>query len=288
MRLLPFSLIICIVSVSFCAQKETPAPPPIAEVTTPTVPTTPTPPTPTIDTTRKLVWSDEFNKDGAPDSTKWAYNIGTGSNGWGNNEAQFYTNELTNARIENGKLIIEARKENKGGKSYTSARLITLGKTTWTYGRIEVRAKIPKGFGTWPAIWMLGENINSVGWPACGEIDIMEHVGKDQDVMFWSIHTKRLNWTLGTQQTFSKRVNGISNDFRVFKLDWTKELLQFYIDDVLYFTVNNDGRGVDFYPFTEPQYLLLNLAIGGNFGGSTIDDSIFPVRMEVDYVRVYQ
>jgi beta-glucanase (GH16 family) len=288
MRLLPFSLIICIVSVSFCAQKETPAPPPIAEVTTPTVPTTPTPPTPTIDTTRKLVWSDEFNKDGAPDSTKWAYNIGTGSNGWGNNEAQFYTNELTNARIENGKLIIEARKENKGGKSYTSARLITLGKTTWTYGRIEVRAKIPKGFGTWPAIWMLGENINSVGWPACGEIDIMEHVGKDQDVMFWSIHTKRLNWTLGTQQTFSKRVNGISNDFRVFKLDWTKERLQFYIDDVLYFTVNNDGRGVDFYPFIAPQYLLMNLAIGGNFGGSTIDDSIFPVRMEVDYVRVYQ
>ncbi|MFN6246034.1 MAG: family 16 glycosylhydrolase [Chitinophagaceae bacterium] len=288
MRLLPFSLIICIVSVSFCAQKETPAPPPIAEVTTPTVPTTPTPPTPTIDTTRKLVWSDEFNKDGAPDSTKWAYNIGTGSNGWGNNEAQFYTNELTNARIENGKLIIEARKENKGGKSYTSARLITLGKTTWTYGRIEVRAKIPKGFGTWPAIWMLGENINSVGWPACGEIDIMEHVGKDQDVMFWSIHTKRLNWTLGTQQTFSKRINGISNDFRVFKLDWTKERLQFYIDDVLYFTVNNDGRGVDFYPFIAPQYLLMNLAIGGNFGGSTIDDSIFPVRMEVDYVRVYQ
>ncbi|MCE2843856.1 MAG: glycoside hydrolase family 16 protein [Sediminibacterium sp.] len=288
MRLLPFSLIICIVSVSFCAQKETPAPPPIAEVTTPTVPTTPTPPTPTIDTTRKLVWSDEFNKDGAPDSTKWAYNIGTGSNGWGNNEAQFYTNELTNARIENGKLIIEARKENRGGKSYTSARLITLGKTTWTYGRIEVRAKIPKGFGTWPAIWMLGENINSVGWPACGEIDIMEHVGKDQDVMFWSIHTKRLNWTLGTQQTFSKRVNGISNDFRVFKLDWTKERLQFYIDDVLYFTVNNDGRGVDFYPFIAPQYLLMNLAIGGNFGGSTIDDSIFPVRMEVDYVRVYQ
>ena len=288
MRLLPFSLIICIVSVSFCAQKETPAPPPIAEVTTPTVPTTPTPPTPTTDTTRKLVWSDEFSKDGAPDSTKWAYNIGTGSNGWGNNEAQFYTNELTNARIENGKLIIEARKENRGGKSYTSARLITLGKTTWTYGRIEVRATIPKGFGTWPAIWMLGENINSVGWPACGEIDIMEHVGKDQDVMFWSIHTKRLNWTLGTQQTFSKRVNGISNDFRVFKLDWTKERLQFYIDDVLYFTVNNDGRGVDFYPFIAPQYLLMNLAIGGNFGGSTIDDSIFPVRMEVDYVRVYQ
>lgn len=287
MRLLPFSLIICIVSVSFCAQKESPAPP-IAEVTTPTPPPTSTTPTPTTDTTRKLVWSDEFSKDGAPDSTKWAYNIGTGSNGWGNNEAQYYTNDLTNARIENGKLVIEARKENKGGKSYTSARLITLGKTTWTYGRIEVRAKIPKGYGTWPAIWMLGENINSVGWPACGEIDIMEHVGKDQDIMFWSTHSKKLNWTLGTQQTFSTRVNGIANDFRVFKLDWTKERLQFYIDDILYFTVNNDGRGVDFYPFVAPQYLLMNLAIGGNFGGTTIDDSIFPVRMEVDYVRVYQ
>ncbi len=287
MRLVPFSLLIGVLSLSFCAQKEAPAPiPPV--VTTPTTPTAPTTPTTPTDTTKKLVWSDEFGTDGAPDPSKWAYDIGTGSNGWGNNEAEYYTNELTNARVENGKLVIEARKENKGGKFYTSARLLKQGKATWTYGRIEVRAKIPKGVGTWPAIWMLGDNIKTVGWPACGEIDIMEHVGKDLDKMFWSAHSKKLNWTLGTQQTYTTYINGITNDFHVFKLDWTKESLKFYVDDVLYYTAINDGRGTDYYPFTEPQFLLLNLAIGGNLAGNNIDDSIFPVRMEVDYVRVYQ
>jgi beta-glucanase (GH16 family) len=116
----------------------------------------------------------------------------------------------------------------------------------------------------------------------------MEHVGKDLDKMFWSAHSKKLNWTLGTQQTYSTSINGITNDFHLFKLDWTKESLKFYVDDVLYYTANNDGRGTDYYPFTEPQFLLLNLAIGGNLAGNTIDDSIFPVRMEVDYVRIYQ
>ena len=163
MRLLPFTLVVGMLSLSFCAQKEAPTPtPPV--VTTPTTPTTP--PTTTTDTTKKLVWSDEFGTDGAPDASKWAYDIGTGTNGWGNNEAEYYTSDLTNARVENGKLVIEARKENKGGKFYTYARMLTQGKATWTYGRIEVRAKIPKGVGTWPAIWMLGDNIKTVGWPA--------------------------------------------------------------------------------------------------------------------------
>jgi beta-glucanase (GH16 family) len=286
MRLLPLTALLTVLSLSFCAQKEAPSPAPVV----PSNPTTPsTPSTPAVtDTVKKLVWSDEFDKGTRPDTTKWAYNIGTGSNGWGNNEAEYYTSDSTNARIENGNLIIEARKENKGGKSYTSARLLTQGKASWTYGRIEVRAKLPKGVGTWPAIWMLGDNINTVGWPACGEIDIMEHVGKVQDEINWSTHSKLNNWTLGTQRTNKATIDGVSTAFHVYKLEWSKDYIQFFVDDKLYYTSPNEGKGSDYYPFVAPQFLLLNFAIGGNMGGNTIDDSIFPCRMEVDYVRVYQ
>ena len=171
MRLLTLTSLLSLLLLSFCAQKEAPSTTPVTP--TPTTPTAPTTPVVT-DTTKKLVWSDEFNSGTRPDTTKWAYNIGTGQGGWGNNESEYYTSDSTNARIENGSLVIEARKENKGGKFYTSARMLTQGKSTWTYGRFEIRAKLPKGLGTWPAIWMLGDNINTVGWPTCGEIDIME------------------------------------------------------------------------------------------------------------------
>ena len=240
------------------------------------------------DSARKLIWSDEFNTGSRPDTTKWKYDIGTGSNGWGNNEAQYYTSNFTNARIKHGNLIIEARKEKKGGKNYTSARLLTQGKAAWTYGRIEVRAKLPKGLGTWPAIWMLGENFNKVGWPACGEIDIMEHVGKEQDVINWSTHSKLNNWTRGTQKTYKATIDSVSTAFHIYKLDWSKNQIQFFVDDKLYFTSLNEGKGDDYYPFTAPQFLLLNFAVGGNMGGNKIDDRIFPCSMEIDYVRVYQ
>lgn len=282
MRLLPLTAILSLVALSFCAQKEAPSPAPLPDIVTPTTPSTPT------DTVKKLVWSDEFNAGSRPDTTKWVYNIGTGSNGWGNNEAQYYTGDSTNARIENGNLIIEARKENKGGKSYTSARMITQGKASWTYGRMEIRAKLPKGVGTWPAIWMLGDNITTAGWPACGEIDIMEHVGKDQDMVHWSTHSKLNNWTLGTQRTNKSTIDGVSSAFHVYKIEWSKDFIQFFVDGQLYYTSPNEGKGSDYYPFNAPQFLLLNLAIGGNFGGQTINDAIFPCRMEVDYVRVYQ
>jgi beta-glucanase (GH16 family) len=285
MRLLPLTAILSLVALSFCAQKEAPGPAPLPDIVTPTTPTTPSTPT---DTVKKLVWSDEFNTGSRPDTTKWVYNIGTGSNGWGNNEAQYYTGDSTNARIENGNLIIEARKENKGGKSYTSARMITQGKASWTYGRMEIRAKLPKGVGTWPAIWMLGDNITTAGWPACGEIDIMEHVGKDQDMVHWSTHSKLNNWTLGTQRTNKSTIEGVSTAFHVYKIEWSKDFIQFFVDGQLCYTSPNEGKGSDYYPFNAPQFLLLNLAIGGNFGGQTINDAIFPCRMEVDYVRVYQ
>lgn len=138
----------------------------------------------------KLVWSDEFNSGKTPDTSKWNFNIGNGEWGWGNNEQQYYTKEASNARIENGNLIIEARKEDKENFKYTSARMLTQGKASWTYGRFEIRAKLPKGMGSWPAIWMLGDNIKTVGWPACGEIDIMEEVWKEPNVINWSTHSK--------------------------------------------------------------------------------------------------
>ncbi len=285
MRLITLTAILSVVSLSFCAQKEAPNPTPV--VPTPTTPTTPTTP-PVTDTTKKLVWSDEFDKGTRPDTTKWAYNIGTGSGGWGNNEMEYYTSDSTNARIENGNLVIEARVQSKGGKNYTSARMLTQGKASWTYGRFEIRAKLPKGNGTWPAIWMLGDNIGTAGWPACGEIDIMEEVGKELNVINWSAHSKLLNWTLGTQKTYKTTVDGATDAFHVYKLDWNKDNMSFYVDDKLYYTVANDGRGTDSYPFVAPQFLLLNLAIGGNMPGFIIDESVFPVRMEVDYVRIYQ
>lgn len=240
------------------------------------------------DTTKKIVWSDEFNTGTTPDTSKWAFNIGTGSYGWGNNEAQYYTSDPSNVRIEKGHLVIEARKEKKKESLYTSARLLTKGKQAWTYGRFEIRAKLPKGLGTWPAIWMLGNNIDTVGWPKCGEIDIMEEVGKEPDMIHWSTHSNKLNWPLGTQKTYQQLLKGVTDDFHIYSLDWNSHAIQFYVDNTLYFTVLNDGRGIDYYPFVTPQFLLLNLAIGGNMGGSSIDDQIFPVQMLVDYVRVYQ
>jgi len=286
MRILPLSSLLVLMSLSFCSQKEAPK-------TVDVIPTTPnTPTTPVVtDTAKKLVWSDEFNQNGLPDTTKWAYNIGTGSNGWGNNESEYYTKDSANARVSNGSLIIEARKQSIGGKNYSSARLLTQGKASWTYGRLEIRAKLPKGVGTWPAIWMLGNNIEgagAVGWPACGEIDIMEHTGKDLGVINFSAHSKLLNWTLGTQKTFKTNIDNVTDSFHVYSIDWNKDMIKFYVDGTLYYNVPNDGRGTDYYPFIAPQFLILNLAIGGNFAGNIIDDTIFPVRMEIDYVRVYQ
>jgi beta-glucanase (GH16 family) len=235
----------------------------------------------------KLVWSDEFNANSI-DTNKWNFNIGNGDWGWGNNEMQYYTKETNNARTEKGYLIIEARKETKEGQNYTSARLRTEGKASWTYGRFEIRAKLPKGMGTWPAIWMLGENINQVGWPACGEIDIMEEVGKEPEVINWSTHSKMLNWPKGTQKTFKTKVPNTTEAFHLYRMDWSAKSIQFFVDNKLYYRVKNDGLGSDYYPFTAPQFLILNLAIGGNMGGPKIDENIFPAQMLVDYVRVYQ
>lgn len=235
------------------------------------------------------VWADEFDRDGLPDPTRWSY--ATGGHGWGNNELQFYTKDRPeNARVENGRLIIEARKEDFQGKNYTSARLLTKGKGDWTYGRVVVRARLPAGRGTWPAIWMLasGSAYSPNAWPDNGEIDIMEEVGYEPNVIHASIHTKAFNHVIGTHKTATVYIPTAQSGFHDYRLDWTPETITAFVDDKPYATFNNTHGGWTEWPFDKPQYLLLNLAVGGNWGGQKgIDDSIFPQSMEVDFVRIY-
>lgn len=236
---------------------------------------------------RKLVWSDEFDKNGLPDTTKWSYNVG--GNGWGNQELQFYTEQqLQNARVENGLLIIEARREKIGTNAYSSARLVTKGKGDWTYGRIDVRAKLPKGRGSWPAIWMLGSK-TPLKWPDDGEIDIMEHVGYDQGMIHGSVHCKKYYHSIGTQKTAKTFIADASDAFHIYSLDWNAESITILVDNQPYFTFKDEHSGAEAWPFDKPMYLLLNIAVGGGWGGQQgVDDAVFPLKMEVDYVRVYQ
>ena len=236
---------------------------------------------------RKLVWSDEFDKNGLPDSTKWNYD--TGGDGWGNNELQYYTsNRAQNARVDSGLLVIEARKEDMKGNKYTSARLVSKGKGDWTYGRFEIRARLPKGVGTWPAIWMLG-SATPLEWPDDGEIDIMEHVGFNHGQIHASVHTKKYYHSIGTQKTAITQVPDCSEAFHVYAMEWDKETITVFVDDRPYFKFRNEHTGKDAWPFNKPCYLLLNIAVGGNWGGQKgVDETIWPQKMEVDYVRVYQ
>lgn len=238
----------------------------------------------------KLVWSDEFKKDGLPDKTKWSYDVG--DHGWGNQEKQYYTRDrLENARVKNGKLIIEARREDFEKAKYTSARLVTKGKGDWKFGRIEVRAKIPKGLGTWAAIWMLPSQTiyGKQFWVDNGEIDIMENVGFEPNVIHASTHTLAYNWMKKEQKTAIHKVPTADSKFHVYWLDWTPERVEIYVDKTKYFTHENEGKGWETYPFDQKFHLILNIAVGGSWGGQKgIDDKVFPAQMEIDWVRVYQ
>lgn len=242
---------------------------------------------------RNLVWSDEFEVDGLPNSDRWGYNIGNGCPnicGWGNNELQYYNaNKLENARVENGVLVIEAHKKDTAGNKYTSARLVTKGKASWQYGYIEVRAKLPKGRGTWPAIWMLPDVVSYGGWPKSGEIDIMEHVGYDPGVIHATVHTELFNHSIGTQKGKQVKMPDFGDAFHTYGVNWTPEKIEFFIDDQIYNTFENTGSGKAEWPFDKPFHILLNIAVGGNWGGKEgVDENIWPQKMEVDYVRVYQ
>jgi beta-glucanase (GH16 family) len=226
-----------------------------------------------------LVWSDEFNTDGAPDTSKWGYDLGAG--GWGNGESQYYTNSANNVIVEGGNLKITAKAQNLSGSNYTSARLKSENKFEFKYGKVEVRAKLPVGGGTWPAIWMLGENYATNTWPACGEIDIMEHKGNEPNKIHGSLHYPG-NFG-GNANTNTTMITGASSQFHVYKAVWSPNSIKIYVDNVLFHTVANSGS----LPFNANFFLILNVAMGGNFGG-TIDPAFSQSAMEVDYVRVYQ
>jgi len=232
-------------------------------------------------------WADEFSYTGQPDLNKWGYDLGGG--GWGNNELQNYTNSPSNASVANGTLTITARKENAGGSEYTSARLITKNKGDFLYGRFEIKAKLPIGKGTWPAIWMLPTDWAYGDWPKSGEIDIMEHVGYDQNRVHITVHTEAYNHSKGTQKGKNKVIPTASTEFHLYRVDWTPYAIKGYIDDQLVFTYINEGKGYTVWPFDKRFHLLLNLAVGGDWGGAEgVDPSVFPQSMEVDYVRVYE
>ncbi|MBZ4189124.1 family 16 glycosylhydrolase [Niabella beijingensis] len=236
----------------------------------------------------RLVWSDEFDGTGLPDDSKWNYDVG--GNGWGNRELQYYTRaDSNNAVVKNGKLIITARKEQREQNSYTSARLVTKGKGDWQYGRVEVSAKLPSGKGTWPAIWMLPTNGKYGGWPASGEIDIMEHVGYNPDTVYSSVHTKTFNHVKGTQKTKGLLLGTADAGFHLYAIEWTKNGISFFVDDQPFFSFRNSGKGAAEWPFDQPFHLLLNIAMGGNWGGKYgVDENLDTAIMEVEYVRVFQ
>ncbi|NJB85865.1 hypothetical protein GGR26_001633 [Lewinella marina] len=228
----------------------------------------------------QLVWADEFDGTALAD-TSWSYNTGTGTDGWGNNESQYYTNRPENISVSDGTLKITAQRENYRGSDFTSSRIVTEDKFEFTYGRIEIRAKLPSGGGTWPALWMLGADYQTNTWPACGEIDIMEHVGNQQNRVFSSLHFPGNSG--GNAVTESTVVETASTEFHVYKAIWSENTIRFYVDDNLYHTFSNRAG----LPFNKDFFLIFNVAMGGNFGGN-IDADFQQSTMEVDYVRVYQ
>lgn len=239
-----------------------------------------------------IVWQDEFDGESL-DINKWSHEVG--GHGFGNNELQYYTDDSSNSFVDNGILHIRAKYEPAGIgspnnlRNFSSARLRTVGKGDWQYGRIDVRAKIALGQGIWPAIWMLPSDWIYGGWPKSGEIDIMEHVGHDEGRIHGSVHTESYNHIIGTQRTNSKLIENVKTLFHLYSIEWSEQKIDFFIDDTLHFTFKNDFTN-DFrtWPFNERFHLLLNVAVGGNWPGPPNNTTVFPQDMEVDYVRVYE
>ncbi|MGZ0015769.1 glycoside hydrolase family 16 protein [Yeosuana sp. AK3] len=235
----------------------------------------------------ELVMADEFDTDGAPNPDLWSFDIGTGENGWGNNELQYYTNRTENVNIENGVLLISARNESFNGSSYTSARLITKGKFEQAYGRFEARMRLPFGQGIWPAFWLLGSDIDEVGWPQTGEIDIMEYRGQQPTVNNGTVHGPGYSAGNSITKSYALVNDRFDTDFHIFGIEWGPDYINFYVDDVLYNQITPaDVTGE--WVFNKPFFILINLAVGGNFVGSPNAETVFPQTLLIDYVRVYK
>jgi beta-glucanase (GH16 family) len=248
----------------------------------------------------QLVWSDEFNTPGRPDPAKWNFTTGFHAN----HEAQYYTGDRPeNVRIENGMLIMEGRREDwpnpqfdPASKSYTkqktipytSAMLTTKNKFSWTYGRFEARAKVPKGQGMWPAIWFLGADIDKTHWPTCGEIDLMEALGRDPLKVYGTLHYSENHKHAHTGSS-TTATTPPADDFHLYAIEWFPDRIDFFYDQTMYHSIHLDdiATGPD-NPFRKPEYLLVNLALGGDWGGLTVDDSKLPQQFQIDYIRIYQ
>ena len=234
----------------------------------------------------KLVFKADFTQDGKPNEDQFVHQIG--AHKWGNREEQYYTDSLHNCYIQNGELHIVAKKELKDEMKYTSARLTTHGKHSWTYGRFDIVAKLPKGKGSWPAIWMMPDQMRLYGWPKCGEIDIMEHVGKDQDVVHFSLHTNNYNHKIGNHQTQFEKFDRVSDTFHKYSMYWDENQIKFYVDDVekASFTKKQTDT-FDDWPFDQPYHLILNIAVGGTWGGK-VDENMLPFEMVISKIEVFQ
>ncbi len=239
-----------------------------------------------VTTLDDLIFQDEFDTDGAPNSTTWSYDIGNGPNGWGNSELQYYTDRAENVRIENGNLVITAIKENFEGFGYTSARLLTKGKFEQQYGRFEARMQLPWGQGIWPAFWMLGADIDSNPWPGAGEIDIMEYRGQNPSTLIGSVHGPGYSAGEAVSKEYTLEKDRFDTGFHVFGIEWGPEYINFYVDDVLYNQITPADVAGE-WVFNKPFYILINLAVGGNFVGAPGTNTVFPQTLLVDYVRVY-
>jgi beta-glucanase (GH16 family) len=232
----------------------------------------------------ELVWHDEFDGD-AIDTDNWTFDIGGW--GWGNGEAQYYTSRSENARLEDGLLLIEAHQEKYEDSYYTSARLKTEGLQSFQYGRIEARLKVPSGDGLWPAFWMLGDSFATMGWPDCGEVDIMEYVGREPDLVMGTLHGPGYSGASGLSK-WNRQEYAIADEFHTYAVEWTADQIEWFYDGESYFTVTPADVGEREWVFDQPFFIILNLAAGGTLGGAIGLDTEFPAQYMVDYVRVYQ
>ncbi len=244
--------------------------------------------TQTVATFTELVWQDEFDTEGTPNPANWGYDIGTGVNGWGNNELQYYTNRTENITVQNGILIISAKEESFEGSNYTSAKILTKGKLEQAYGRFEARIRLPSGKGMWPAFWMLGTNIDEVGWPNCGEIDIMENAGSAPTIVSGAVHGPGYSGGTPIVKKYDLVNDRFDAGFHIFGIEWGPEYINYYVDDVLYNQITPEDVTGEWVFDNGPFYIIINLAVGGLFDGPPDGNTIFPQTMLVDYVRVYK
>ena len=234
---------------------------------------------------KTLIWSDEFDQDGSICDKNWyAETIPPNNGSWWNNEFQYYTDRPDNLLVENGTLKITAKREKYLNKDFTSARIVSKGLFSFMYGKIEVRAKLAKGGGTWPAIWMLGDNFDQVDWPQCGEIDIMEHDGFKEGRIHTTVHRANDNGDPVYFTSLKNEIKNVTEEFHVYSLVWNNQVLTFYIDDIAVYSYNNQS----IFPYNQTFFIILNVAMGGNFVGNKVDADFESGTMEIDYVRVYK